>query len=73
MLRTCGLFINVNQTIFDRSDEMVDLDLSSTYKDRLLRVSRPTAGGVSEIGTSDFNAIPVSGEGNPDMKRTGVL
>lgn len=28
-----------------KSDEMVDCDLSSTYKDRLLRVSRPTAGG----------------------------
>ena len=52
---------------------MVDVDLSSTYKDRLLRVSRPTAGGVSEIGTSNFNAILGSGEGVPDMKRTGVL
>ena len=52
---------------------MVNLDLSSTYKDRLLRVSRPTTGGVSEIGTCDFNAITGSGEGDPEMKRTGVL
>ena len=52
---------------------MVDCDLSSTYKDRLLRVTRPTAGGVSEIGTSGFNAIPGSGEGDPAMKRAGVL
>lgn len=52
---------------------MVDCDLCSTYKDRLLRVSRPTAGGVSEIGTFDFNAIPGFGEGDPDMKRAGAL
>jgi len=56
-----------------KSDEMVDCDLSSTYKDRLLRVSRPTAGGVSEISTSELHEIPGSGRGDPHVKRTGVL